>query len=305
MAASTVKSIASLLFRGACSKGFTGRHSRAAPTLLQRWLSTATSTKQNSSPLDQACRQKANYEARVELAAAYRAVDLHGLGEGVCNHLTMRAPARDREGDVMLVVPYGLQWRQVTASSLVGVDFETGEKVEGEGVALQTAVCIHVPIHRMRYEMDGTTAVMHTHQPYVLALACLDEPAPFDETMCQNSMRFAGKIAYDWVYETLAYAMDEGERLGKALGDKDVLIMGQHGVLTVGRRVCDAFDALYYLERAAKVQILARSAGAKTRSAPPSVVKFVSEHDCYPYNAINHFESIKKLIANQEPNFRE
>lgn len=284
---------------GVCEKQTSG--------FLARWQSTASNPgTQTKRPLiDQAAREKANYEARVELALAYRSVDHYGLGEGICNHLTMRAPGRNTDDDVMLVVPYGLPWRQVTASSLIGVDFKTGEKVEGDGVALESAVCIHCPIHTARYEKYGTIAVMHTHQPYVLALACLDEPAPFDETMCQNSMRFSGRIAYDFDYEVLAYEMDEGERLAGALGERDILIMGQHGLLTVGSRVCDAFDALYYMERAAQVQVLVRSMGAKTRSSPPHIVKAIASHDCYPYNAISHFESMHKLLADEKPNFRD
>lgn len=73
--------------------------------------------------------------------------------------------------------------------------------------------------------------------------------------MCQNSMRFAGKIAFDFEYQTIADEMGEGLRLANALGGKEVLLMGQHGVLTVGRRVCDALDALYYLERASVTQV--------------------------------------------------
>lgn len=68
-------------------------------------------------------------------------------------------------------------------------------------------------------------------------------------------MRFSGRIAYDFDYEVLAYEMDEGKRLAGALGDRDILIMGQHGLMTVGQRVCDAFDALYYMERAAQIQV--------------------------------------------------
>ncbi|XP_054750681.1 putative aldolase class 2 protein PA3430 isoform X1 [Lytechinus pictus] len=280
-------------------------YQKQASWLLSRWQSSVSNPNTKSAPMDQATREKANYEARVELALAYRAVHHYDLGEGICNHLTMRAPGRTTDDDVMLVVPYGLPWQKVTASSLIGLDFKTGEKVEGEGVVLESAVCIHIPIHEARYDKHGTIAVMHTHQPYVTALACLDEPAPFDETMCQNSMRFSGRIAYDFDYEVLAYEMEEGDRLAGALGDRDILIMGQHGLLTAGKRVCDAFDALYYMERAAQVQVLVRSTGAKSRSSPPHVVKEIASHDCYPYNAITHFESMYKLLEDEKPNFRE
>lgn len=312
MAAKILRNATSMILRRTSFASFSGQTSVAAcqnqrAGLLSRWQSTVSNpdTQTKRAPMDQATREKANYEARVELAVAYRSVDHYGLGEGICNHLTMRAPGSNSEDDVMLVVPYGLPWKQVTASSLIGIDFKTGEKVEGDGVALESAVCIHCPVHIARYEKYGTIAVMHTHQPYVTALACLDEPAPFDETMYQNSMRFSGRIAYDFDYEVLAYEMDEGKRLAGALGDRDILIMGQHGLMTVGQRVCDAFDALYYMERAAQIQVLVRSMGGKSRSSPPHIVKQIASHDCYPYNAISHFQSMYKLLADEKPNFRD
>ena len=87
----------------------------------------------------------------------------------------------------------------------------------------------------------------------------MDDPEPFKIALHQNSMRFLDRIAYDKKYGGFANATEEGERLAQALKDKDLLMMGQHGVLVIAKRACDAFDDLYYLERAAEIQVHASS----------------------------------------------
>ncbi|KAK3893976.1 hypothetical protein Pcinc_002241 [Petrolisthes cinctipes] len=154
-----------------------------------------------------------NRSARLELAAAYRGLDQMNLNEGICNHLSVMTPRADgKEGSVMLVVNYGLHWSEVTASGLLGVDGEA-ELVEGEGEPDIAASCIHLGIRKVR---PDARVVMHTHQPYVTALACLKDPTLL--MVHQNSTRFYQRVAYDNCYSGLALAMDEGNRLGKALG---------------------------------------------------------------------------------------
>lgn len=285
-----------------CSRG-----DRLPPVLTQlknlRWQTTSSTTQ--SKLLDQSGREAANYQARVDLAATYRALEWHQMGEGICNHLSLRAPSRVREEDVMLLIPYGMQWREVTASCLIGVDFFSGEVIEGDGEPNISASCIHRPIHNARYPVDGTVTVLHTHQPYTTTIACMNDPEPFKVGMSQNAMRFLDKIAYDMEYDGFANASSEGERLAKALGDKDLLMMGQHGILAVGRRACDAFDSLYYLERAAQLQVLLMSTGAAAVNAPHSVIKSVADDDCYEHNAYAHFESMKRILSHQKPNFMD
>ncbi|XP_063952484.1 putative aldolase class 2 protein PA3430 isoform X2 [Lytechinus pictus] len=267
------------------------------------WNGTASTT--NNELKDQSSREEANYKARVDLAVTYRALEYYGMGEGICNHLTLRAPSRVREEDVMLLIPYGMHWREVTASSLMGIDFFTGEVVEGEGEPNISASCIHRPIHNVRYPIDGMKAVLHTHQPYTTAIACMNDPEPFKIGATQNSMRFLDRIAYDEDYDGFANASDEGERLAKVLGTKDILLMKQHGVLSVAKRACDAFDYLYYLERAAQLQVLLMSSGAQMMKAPHEVIKSVADDDCYEHNAYAFFESMKRILADEKPNYMD
>ncbi|XP_071510777.1 putative aldolase class 2 protein CC_1201 [Diadema antillarum] len=251
-------------------------------------------------------RAELNYAARVDLALAFRACDFYDLGYGIYNHITQRAPARNGDGDVMLVCPYGLHFSEVTASRLIGVDFDTGEVLEGDGEIAATASAIHRAIHKARYPVDGITSVMHTHQPYTTALACLDDPEPIKFALHQTAMLFYNRVAYDWDYTGIALEEDEGERLAKILGDKAVLLMGNHGVLVVGKRACDAFSDLHGLECAAKNQILVQSTSLKMRMAPEKVVKEVATPDPrYGDYQKMFYDSLKRMLKDSKPCFMD
>ncbi|XP_013402792.1 uncharacterized protein LOC106168318 [Lingula anatina] len=200
--------------------------------------------------------QAANRRARVALAGAYRGLDKLGLNEGIDNHLSVRAPAANGEGEVLLLIPYGLHWSEVTASSLVGLN-EKDEVVEGEGHADIAAASIHRGIHNARSE--DVSCVMHTHMPYATALAVLQDPTL---RMChQNSLRFYDNVAYDKEYQGFVENVCEGDRIAKALGKNDAMIMRSHGALAVGPTIARAFDTMYYLERACQIQVMAMWTG--------------------------------------------
>lgn len=191
------------------------------------------------------------WRARCELAAAYQLCDKLGFNEGVCNHLTCVAPGRE---DAFLCAPYGLAWSEVTASNLVMID-GTGKILQGDGEIDATAFFIHLAIHRA-----GHFCVLHTHMPRASALCCVER---FELAMChQNSLRFANDVAYDPTFNGLVLDNTEGERLVDVMGGKRVLMHKHHGVIVCGASVAEAFDDLYYLERAAEVQILAMSTGS-------------------------------------------
>ncbi|KAK4313678.1 hypothetical protein Pmani_014967 [Petrolisthes manimaculis] len=240
-----------------------------------------------------------NRAARLELAAAYRGLDQLGLNEGVSNHLSVLAPRADGDGKVMLVFPEGLHWKEVTASNLVGLD-KDARTVEGEGSPETTASVIHLALHRYR---PDTTVVMHTHQPYVTALALMEDMEL--RMVHQNSLRFWQRVAYDNVYAGVAYDVEEGERLAQALGDKDVLIMANHGVLVTAPTIAMACEMLYFLERAAMVQILAMSTQQKLREIPEEVGRklkpeYMKRAQTY---ADDFFYSMYRLLKQSQPDF--
>lgn len=196
--------------------------------------------------------EAAERELRVQLAAAYRLVDYFGWTELIFGHLTARCPGPDHH---FLINPYGLNYDEVTASNLVKIDLD-GNVIEGQGHGVNYAgFVIHSAIHMAKEGKNRV--VMHTHTRAGMAVAALEEGLlPISMT----STQFYGDIAYH-DYEGVSLYLDERERVLEALGDSKAMILRNHGLLTVGRTVPEAFLFLYRLERACQVQIDASAAG--------------------------------------------
>src|ERR1700730_14731089 len=168
-------------------------------------------------------------QARIDLAAAHRLAHMHGFSDGICNHLTMAVPGTT---DRFFLIPYGLHWSEVSASSFMVVEYD-GRIVEGEGEAERSAFCIHAPIHRLR---PDAVCVLHTHMPYASALARLEDPEL--QMIGQTEVKMAAFMAYDQDYTGLADDPSEGERLAAAMApDKTILFMANHGVIVTGQNV--------------------------------------------------------------------
>ncbi len=190
-------------------------------------------------------------QARVHLAAAHRLAVLHELEEGIDNHFTVTLPGRD---DRYLILPFGLHWSEARASDLIVFD-ESGATLEGEGTVELSAQCIHAPIHRI----CGARVVMHTHQTWALALNMLKDNRLLPAS--QTAAFFHGHVAYDDTYAGTADFPEEGERLARVIGDRQVLFMKNHGVLVTGANVAQAYRRLYRLERVCRAQVLAMGTG--------------------------------------------
>ena len=236
---------------------------------------------------------QADRAARVDLAAAFRLAVRMDLHEGVCNHFTLMLP----DGKRFLLNRYGLHWSEVTASNLLALD-AAGRILEGEGEFEKTAFYIHSRIHLAH---PKATCVLHTHMPYATALTLLENGRL--EMAEQNSLRFHDGIAYDDQYNGLVVDNAEGDRLARVLGDKRVLFLASHGVIVVGPSVAEAFDALYYLERACRLQVLARSTGLRLREVRPEVVRETCRMIAAdaPKYAGAHFEALKRILEREEP----
>src|SRR5262245_21880928 len=188
----------------------------------------------------------AQWQARIDLAAAHRLAVIHGFHEGIFNHLTTRVPGTT---DRYYQIPFGLHWSEVTASCFMEVGYD-GKLLAGEGVIEQSCYCIHAPMHRL---LPNGFAVFHTHMPFASALTRLEDMhiLPIGQTEIGISIH----TAYDDHYDGPAFDPAEGERLAKVVGDKKILMMANHGVATVGRTVAEAYELLYYLESCAQVQL--------------------------------------------------
>src|SRR5437763_10921542 len=231
--------------------------------------------------------------ARVDLAAAFRLAVRLDLHEGVCNHFS----AMLADGRTFLLNRYGLHWSEVTASNLLALD-AAGRILVGDGEYEKTAFWIHSRLHLAH---PHAACVLHTHMPHATALTLLEDGRL--EMIEQNALRFHDDIAYDDTYNGLVVDEAEGDRLAQVLGSKRVMFLANHGVIVAGASVAEAFDSLYYLERACRLQVLARVTGGKLRPVRPEVVRTACRmmRDDAPKYAGAHFSALKRILDREEP----
>jgi ribulose-5-phosphate 4-epimerase/fuculose-1-phosphate aldolase len=253
------------------------------------------------SPDTLAACSTAEWQARVDLAAAHRLAFMHGFHEGIFNHLTLAVPGHS---DRYYQIPFGMHWSEVTASSFMEVGLDDGKVKRGTGDVERSCYCIHAPIHKA---LPHAKAVFHTHMPFASALTRLEDPRI--KEIGQTEVGMLGQIAYDDEYTGPAVEPEEGERLAKVIGDKTVLFMANHGITTVGESVADAYDRLYYIERAAQVQIYAMWTGQPLKQLPEHVVEKTkrdmggTRYYEGPTPAQRHFDALKRMLDCREPNY--
>ncbi|SPB13684.1 aldolase [Caballeronia novacaledonica] len=203
-------------------------------------------------------------DARRQLAACLQLAALHGFEEGVCNHFSAMVPGHD---DLFFVNPYGYAFSEITASRLLICDFD-GNVIDGEGEPEATAFFIHARVHKL---IPRVKAAFHTHMPNATALCLLDGPPLL--WLGQTSLKFYGRTAVDEHYNGLALDDAEGDRIAGAIGDADILFLKNHGVMVAGATIAEAWDDLYYLERAAEVQLRAMSANRPLKPVPHDIAQ--------------------------------
>jgi ribulose-5-phosphate 4-epimerase/fuculose-1-phosphate aldolase len=235
-------------------------------------------------------------KTRIDLAAVLRWAARLGYQQGVCNHFSALLPGRD---DLFVVNAEGLFWSEATASSLITCDLD-GEIIEGDGTVEQSAFCLHAPVHRINKTMR---AVLHTHAPFTTALCLIKGGRLLPVNLA--GFQFHGRIAYDEDHRGGAMLPEEGMREAIILGDKNVLMMRNHGALVVGRTIAEAFDRLYYLEEVCKAQILAMSAHRELQMAPDEIVQAVAEDTAlFAAYAEKHLTAIRRVLDREQPEYR-
>ena len=207
-------------------------------------------------------------QARIELAACFQLAAQRGFEEGVCNHFSALVPGHD---ELFFVNPYGYAFSEMTASRLLVCDLD-GHVVDGEGAPEATAFYIHARLHRLQPRIK---AAFHTHMPNATALCLLEGPPLL--WLGQTALKFYGRTAVDERYNGLALDDSEGDRIANAMGDADILFLKNHGVMVAGASIAEAWDDLYYLERAAEVQLKAMSANRPLKPVPHEVAQFTYE----------------------------
>ena len=234
-------------------------------------------------------------QAKVDLAAALRLSVRFGFEEGICNHFTYAIPGRN---DLFLLHRYGKHWGQMTASDILVMNADR-EILEGEGWAEDSAFFIHSRIHLMH---PHARAVLHTHMPYATALTCLEDQRLL--SLSQTSCKFYNEVAYDPDYNGLALDSAEGDRLAAALGSKRIGFLANHGVIVVGESIARAFEDLYYLERAAELQVKAFSSGRPLKLISDNVAGMTKSQMEKCNMSAQFFTAMKELLAGQSADFR-
>jgi ribulose-5-phosphate 4-epimerase/fuculose-1-phosphate aldolase len=235
------------------------------------------------------------WQMRRELAAILRWSARLNYQQGVCNHFSVLAPDSD---ELFLVNPEGMFWSEIKASSLLLCDLD-GTIMEGTGTVELSAFSLHAPIHRHN---KTARAVLHTHAPYATAL-CLIDGAKV-EPVSLAGLQFFGKIAYDEDCHGPAFAVREGEREAAILGDKNVLMMRNHGPIVVGPTVAAAFDRLYYLEETCQRQLLAMSANRPLRLVADAVAQDLADQTAvFDAYADKHLAAIMRVLDREQPDY--
>ena len=236
---------------------------------------------------------------RIELTAAFRWAARLGWQSGICNHFSLAVEESNDGPAGILINPQGFQWSELSASSLLLMDY-SGNILTGNGSVERTAFFIHLAIHNAE---PLAKCVLHSHPPYSTAIMCTK---PGRLVNChQDSLRFHNRISYDDNFGGIATSTNEGDRIASTLASKPIVLMANHGVSVTGRTVAHALDDFYYLESAAKYQVLAQSTGntlniIDDNDADRMAADFAGDEE----QITAHLESILRILIREEANFK-
>jgi ribulose-5-phosphate 4-epimerase/fuculose-1-phosphate aldolase len=202
------------------------------------------------------------WQQRVDLAAAYRLVAKFGWDDLIFTHISARVPGPEHH---FLINPYGATFDEITASSLVKVDLEGRKLFPDSGDINPAGFVIHSAVHAAR---EAANCVLHVHSVNGVAVSAQDEGLL---PLSQHSIFVLSSLGYH-DYEGVALEDDEKPRLVRDLGKNIFLMLRNHGLLTVGRSVAEAFVAMYFFEAACMIQIRAQSGGGKLRHISKDII---------------------------------
>ncbi len=235
-------------------------------------------------------------DARIDLAACYRLIAHFGMDDLIYTHISVRVP---NEAGHFLINPYGMMFHEITASSLVKIDYDGNVVEPAEHGVNYAGFVIHSAIHAARPDVN---CVLHTHTRAGVAVSCLKEGLL---SLNQFSAAYYNRVGYH-DYEGVATNLDERQRLVRDLGDKRVLILRNHGLLTAGRTVPEAFQLMYYLEQSCRVQIDLMGSGGSINALSAEV----SEHTAKQSESFENpgertWTALLRLLDSKDPSYRQ
>ena len=239
---------------------------------------------------------EAERAARVELAACYRIFHHLGWVEMIFNHITLRVPGPEK---LFLINPFGLHYSEITASSLVLIDVDGNPVRESQWPVNRAGFVVHSAIHQ---HIEQAHCVMHTHTTTGMAVACLKEglsPTNF------YAAQLHGRVAY---HDFEGITIDEAEqgRMLKSIGSKPAVILRNHGLLTWGPSLPEAYMMLWTLQRACDVQIASSAAGALNPIREEVFAQTVRESGPGEKRTCEDvFAALQRLVDAQDPGYRD
>ena len=237
---------------------------------------------------------QADWKVRVDLAAMFRLTNMMGWDDTVWNHITARAPGTDH---TFFMHEMGLLYEEVKASNLIKVD-EHGKVLEGPEKANTAGFIIHSAIH---LNHPNAKFVFHAHPPSALAATALKDGIPH---LVQDSSMLYGKVGYhEW--EGLSINKDERVRIAENMGDNKVLIMKNHGLLTVGATAGEAFMNMYYAIRMCEVAIQATSSGLPLERATEEMWKLSQKQYDLFSPGLNEWPALLRRCDAKDPSYKE
>ena len=238
---------------------------------------------------------EAERAARVQLAAAYRIFDHLGWTEMIFNHITLRVPA---EEPLFLINPFGLHYREITASNLVLIDLAGNPVRETPWPVNRAGFMIHGAIHGA---LERAHCVMHTHTTTGMAVACLAEGLSATNFY---AAQLQGRVAYH-EFEGVTVDPEEGARLLASIGEQQAVILRNHGLLTWGATLPEAFLWLWTLQRACDVQIAAAAAGPLRTVSRAAIERSVRESGPgEPRTCEDVFAALQRIVDAEDPSYR-
>ena len=224
---------------------------------------------------------------RLDLAAAYHLADIYGFSDIIWNHITCKTSSKK---NTFLINQFGLRYDEVTASNLLEIDLE-GNILNGDGDINYTGFVIHGAIHKNRKDLH---CVMHSHSRSGLAISCLKEGL---EILVQDSAMFYNRVSYhDW--EGMSTSTEECDNIHKDLGKNNTMILRNHGLLTTGKTIGEAFMLMYYLDRARKVQLDLLSTNRDIIKPSNNLLEFAAgQYEDYKYRLGEHeWPALKRML---------
>ncbi len=237
-------------------------------------------------------------QIRVDLAATFRMLVRMDMHESVANHLSA---AVSEDGKMFVMNPKWMHFGQVRASSLQLLNSEDSSIMQTPQAPDQSAWAIHGQIHK---HDPNARVILHLHPTYATALSALKDPTilPIDN----NTARFYKRVAYDLDFDGIAVSEKEGARISGMFKGKSVLMMGNHGVSVIGETVAQAFETMYYLEKACKTMVLAYSTGQKLNVLEGELAEqTAASWEAFLGMSETHFEYLKSTLDVSEPDYRD